>query len=51
LRPEANQIAMELERLARRGPAADPRIEKQWRERLEDVVWCMINTDEFIWLP
>jgi mono/diheme cytochrome c family protein len=51
LRPEANQIAMELERLARRGPAVDPWIEKQWRERLEDMVWCMINTDEFIWLP
>ena len=51
LRPEANQIALELERLAQKGPMVDPRIEKEWLERFEDVVWCMINTEEFIWLP
>jgi hypothetical protein len=51
LRPEANQIAMELERIARVGPAPDERLDNGWRERLEDVVWCIINSDEFIWLP
>ncbi len=51
LRPEANEIAIELERIARRGPPPDPRLEKDWRERFEDVVWCMINQDEFVWLP
>ncbi|MFM8397572.1 MAG: hypothetical protein ACKOAH_07055, partial [Pirellula sp.] len=51
LRPEANEIAMELEKLSREGPEVDPRLEKDWRERYEDVLWCIINTDEFVWLP
>ncbi|MCE2814834.1 MAG: DUF1553 domain-containing protein [Planctomycetaceae bacterium] len=51
LRPEANEISIELEKLAREGPEVDPRLEKDWRERYEDVLWCIINTDEFVWLP
>ena len=51
LRPEANEIALEIEKLARQGPEVDARLEKDWRERFEDVLWCMINSDEFIWLP
>lgn len=51
LRPEANQIAIELEGLAGKGPMPDERLESDWRERFEDVLWCMINSDEFVWLP
>lgn len=51
LRPEANEIAIELEKLARQGPAVEERLQKDWRERFEDVLWCIINSDEFVWLP
>lgn len=51
LTPEATTIMMELERRARLGPPVDPRLEPQWREAFEDVVWCLLNTTEFVWLP
>jgi hypothetical protein len=51
LRPEATTIAMELERRARLGPPADPRLRPQWRETFEDVVWSVVNLREFVWMP
>jgi hypothetical protein len=49
--PEANRIKVEMERRARLGPAVDPRLNSDWRERYEDVVWTLINNREFVWLP
>jgi hypothetical protein len=51
LMPEATTIMMELERRARLGPPADRRFEERWRETYEDVVWCLLNSTEFVWLP
>jgi hypothetical protein len=48
--PEANSIAIEMEKRARLGPPADPRLRSEWREAFEDVVWGLINTREFVWL-
>ncbi len=51
LMPDANSIKLELEQRARSGPPADPRLRPAWREAFEDVVWSVVNTREFIWLP
>ncbi|MEL6105834.1 MAG: DUF1553 domain-containing protein, partial [Planctomycetota bacterium] len=51
LRPRANEIQLENERRVRVGPPADPRLNQDWRERYEDLVWSLINHDEFIWMP
>jgi hypothetical protein len=51
LRPEATTIALELERRARAGPPADPRLRPAWREVFEDVVWSVVNSREFVWVP
>jgi hypothetical protein len=51
LRPRANEIQAEIERRVRQGPPADPRLRPDWRQRYEDVVWSLINHDEFIWMP
>ena len=51
LRPRSNEIQLEQERRVRSGPPADPRLESAWRERYEDVVWSLINHDEFVWMP
>lgn len=51
LQPEANTIAQERERLARLGPPPDPRFQPSWREAFEDVLWSLINTREFVWMP
>lgn len=51
LQPEANEIQQELERRVRQGPPVDPRLQPDWRTRYEDVVWSLINHDEFVWIP
>jgi mono/diheme cytochrome c family protein len=51
LRAEANEIKLEMERRARAGEPPDPRLAPAWRERLEDVIWSVINSPEFVWLP
>ncbi|QOV92514.1 DUF1553 domain-containing protein [Humisphaera borealis] len=48
---EANVIKVEMEQRARTGPPADPRLQKQWRETYEDVVWTLVNNREFVWMP
>jgi len=51
LRSEANTIQQEHARRARVGPPADPRLEPQWREVYEDMVWSVVNLREFVWMP
>jgi hypothetical protein len=51
LRTESNEIALELETQARNGPPSDPRLQPEWRDVYEDVIWSIINTREFVWLP
>jgi hypothetical protein len=51
LMPAANSIHLELEHRARRGPPPDPRLRPDWREAYEDVLWSLLNTREFVWLP
>ncbi|MCA9046659.1 MAG: DUF1553 domain-containing protein, partial [Planctomycetaceae bacterium] len=51
LRPRANEIQLEHEQRVRSGPPVDPRLEPQWREAYEDVVWSLINHREFVWMP
>lgn len=51
LRSEANVIQQEWERRTREGPPADPRLQPEWRETYEDVVWSVVNLREFVWMP
>ncbi len=51
LHPQANEIQLEMEKRAREGEPADPRLRSQWREVYEDFVWAVINTPEFVWVP
>ncbi|MBP85896.1 MAG: hypothetical protein CMJ64_04130 [Planctomycetaceae bacterium] len=48
---DANTIQQEIERRVRQGPPPDPRLESEWREVYEDVVWSLINHREFVWMP
>ncbi len=51
LRSEANSIKIEMEQRARRGDPPDPRLRADWREAYEDVVWALVNSPEFVWIP
>jgi len=51
LNAEATRIKMEMERLARAGDTPTPYLDSDWRERMEDVVWTLINSPEFVFKP
>ena len=50
LSPEATTVQMKVEKQVRQGPPVDPRINPDWRERYEDLIWSLINHREFVWL-
>ena len=51
MQPDANLIQIENERRVRNGPPPDPRLQPQWREVFEDLVWSLVNDSEFVWVP
>ena len=51
LHADATRIKLELERLAREGDPPTVRLRAPWRESFEDVVFALINSPEFIFVP
>jgi hypothetical protein len=51
LNPEATKIKLEAERAARVGDPPTERIAAPWRERMEDAVWALVNSPEFMFVP
>ncbi len=49
--PAANEVQLQWQDRVRQGPTADPRLEPSWRQRYEDVIWSLVNTPEFVWIP
>lgn len=47
----ANEIAADLERKAFAGPPPTPFLSSEWRERMEDAVWALVNSPEFTFVP
>ena len=51
LHADATRVKLELERLAREGDPPTVRLRAPWRESFEDVVFALINSPEFIFVP
>ena len=51
LSPEATTIKMELERQAREGDPPTKRLRPEWREKMEDMIWVLVNSPEFAFIP
>jgi hypothetical protein len=51
LNPEATKIKQELEREARAGDPPTERLTPVWRERMEDTLWALVNSPEFLFVP
>lgn len=51
LSAEATVIRMEEERALRLGAKPTARLETRFRERLEDALWAMVNSPEFVMVP
>ena len=51
LSPDATRLKMELEEAARAGDPPTPRLKADWRRRMEDALWALFNTPEFVFVP
>jgi hypothetical protein len=51
LSPEATTIKLEMERAAREGDPPSTRLRNDWRERMEDMLWSLVNSPEFVFVP
>ncbi len=51
LSERANAIKIELQRAVEQGDPPTAGLDSDWRERLEDMLWALINSPEFVYLP
>lgn len=51
LSKEANEIKLEIEKTAREGDPPTEMLDADWRVRMEDVVWALVNSPEFVFVP
>ena len=51
LDPEATLVRQEQEIAARRGDTPTTRLDAAWRQRLEDVLWALLNAPEWVFAP
>lgn len=51
LDPVANALRVEEEAAARRGDDPSPRLDPDWRLRLEDALWSLLNAPEWVFAP
>jgi hypothetical protein len=51
LAPEATTVKTDLEKVVRAGDPPTTRLTPEWRERLEDMIWALTNSPEFVFIP
>lgn len=51
LDPEATLVRQEQEIAARKGEPPTTKLDAAWRQRLEDVLWAMLNAPEWVFAP
>ena len=51
LSAEANTIMLEMEKRAKEGDPPTVMLRTEWREKMEDMLWAMMNSPEFIFIP
>ena len=51
LSPEATDIKLVAERVVRAGDPPTRRLTADWRKRMEDAVWALVNSPEFVFVP
>jgi hypothetical protein len=51
LKAEASVELLEAEKIVRAGEPPTVRLTTEFRERVEDALWCLINSPEFVFVP
>jgi hypothetical protein len=48
---EATTVRMAQEAAARKGEPPTAKLNPEWRQRLEDILWAMLNAPEWAFSP
>jgi hypothetical protein len=51
LNAKATDIKMAADKKARQGDEPTDRLRTDWRQRMEDALWAMVNSPEFVFVP
>jgi len=51
LQSKSNEIRIAWQKQVEQGDAPTTQLAADWRERAEDMVWTLINSPEFVWIP
>ena len=51
LSTESNEIRIARQKQFEKGDPPTTQLAAAWRERAEDMVWALINSPEFVWIP
>ncbi|MDF1745977.1 MAG: DUF1553 domain-containing protein, partial [Gimesia sp.] len=51
LQAEQSKLALEAQKRVRQGEQPTARLTAEFRERVEDLVWALINSPEFLFIP
>ena len=51
LQTKSNEVRLERQRLFEKGDPPTKQLTLAWRERAEDLVWTLVNSPEFVWIP
>jgi len=51
LSTESNEIRIARQKQIEKGDPPTARLTPAWRERAEDMVWALVNSPEFVWVP
>jgi hypothetical protein len=51
LQSESNEIRVQWQKQVEKGDPPTTQLTADWRERAEDMVWSLVNSPEFVWIP
>jgi hypothetical protein len=51
LQTKSNEVRLARQRQVEKGDPPTTQLKAQWRERAEDMVWTLVNSPEFVWIP
>jgi hypothetical protein len=51
LSSESNALRIERQKEAEKGDPPTTLLTADWRERAEDLIWTLVNSPEFVWVP
>ena len=51
LQGKSNEIRLAWQKQVEKGDPPTTQLTSDWRERAEDLVWTLVNSPEFVWIP